>query len=199
MQKVLEDLDFAATWCSKASKYVNTNVINRYVALALKCASASTREPGGSTTGWTAARNGSRACVAASEELMGDSPYSLVSTAGEETTNYSKVFKSEEPQYTEVILANEFNATLNRFHDASWYYASGSYGQRNSGPKAFVNMYLNLDGTRFTDKDGYNKTQFKDEFAGRDLPPAPDLHHALLRQEGRRQGRPTNSQRSSPA
>ena len=29
-------------------------------------------------------------------------------------------------------------------------------------------MYLNLDGTRFTDKDGYNKTQFKDEFAGRD-------------------------------
>ena len=104
MQKVLEDLDFAATWCSKASKYVNTNVINRYV----------------------------------------------------------------EPQYTEVILANEFNATLNRFHDASWYYASGSYGQRNSGPKAFVNMYLNLDGTRFTDKDGYNKTQFKDEFAGRD-------------------------------
>ena len=36
MQKVLEDLDFAATWCSKASKYVNTNVINRYVALALK-------------------------------------------------------------------------------------------------------------------------------------------------------------------
>ena len=99
---------------------------------------------------------------------MGDSPYSLVSTAGEETTNYSKVFKSEEPQYTEVILANEFNATLNRFHDASWYYASGSYGQRNSGPKAFVNMYLNLDGTRFTDKDGYNKTQFKDEFAGRD-------------------------------
>ena len=59
MQKVLEDLDFAATWCSKASKYVNTNVINRYVALALNRASASTREPGGSTTGWTAARNGS--------------------------------------------------------------------------------------------------------------------------------------------
>ena len=43
---------------------------------------------------------------------MGDSPYSLVSTAGEETTNYSKVFKSEEPQYTEVILANEFNTLL---------------------------------------------------------------------------------------
>lgn len=59
MQKVLEDLDFAATWCSKASKYVNTNVINRYVALALKSRICLYREPGGSTTGWTAARNGS--------------------------------------------------------------------------------------------------------------------------------------------
>lgn len=168
MQKVLEDLDFAATWCSKASKYVNTNVINRYVALALKSRICLYEGTWRKYHGLDGSEEWLRACVAASEELMGDSPYSLVSTAGEETTNYSKVFKSEEPQYTEVILANEFNATLNRFHDASWYYASGSYGQRNSGPKAFVNMYLNLDGTRFTDKDGYNKTQFKDEFAGRD-------------------------------
>ena len=170
MQKVLEDLDFAATWCSKASKYVNTNVINRYVALALKSRICLYEGTWRKYHGLDGSEEWLRACVAASEELMGDSPYSLVSTAGEETTNYSKVFKSEEPQYTEVILANEFNATLNRFHDASWYYASGSYGQRNSGPKAFVNMYLNLDGTRFTDKDGYNKTQFKDEFAGRDYP-----------------------------
>ena len=168
MQKVLEDLDFAATWCSKASKYVSTNVINRYVALALKSRICLYEGTWRKYHGLDGSEEWLRACVAASEELMGDSPYSLVSTAGEETTNYSKVFKSEEPQYTEVILANEFNATLNRFHDASWYYASGSYGQRNSGPKAFVNMYLNLDGTRFTDKDGYNKTQFKDEFAGRD-------------------------------
>ena len=168
MQKVLEDLDFAATWCSKASKYVNTNVINRYVALALKSRICLYEGTWRKYHGLDGSEKWLRACVAASEELMGDSPYSLVSTAGEETTNYSKVFKSEEPQYTEVILANEFNMTLNRFHDASWYYASGSYGNRNSGPKAFVNMYLNLDGTRFTDKDGYNKTQFKDEFAGRD-------------------------------
>ena len=168
MQKVLEDLDFAATWCSKASKYVNTNVINRYVALALKSRICLYEGTWRKYHGLDGSEEWLRACVAASEELMGDSPYSLVSTAGEETTNYSKVFKSEEPQYTEVILANEFNTTLNRFHDASWYYASGSYGNRNSGPKAFVNMYLNLDGTRFTDKDGYNKTQFKDEFAGRD-------------------------------
>ena len=139
-----------------------------------------------------------RACVAASEELMGDSPYSLVSTAGEETTNYSKVFKSEEPQYTEVILANEFNATLNRFHDASWYYASGSYGQRNSGPKAFVNMYLNLDGTRFTDKDGYNKTRSRTSSPAATTACArPSSRPTTSRRSAAR--RPTNSQRSSPA
>lgn len=118
MQKVLEDLDFAATWCSKASKYVNTNVINRYVALALKSRICLYEGTWRKYHGLDGSEEWLRACVAASEELMGDSPYSLVSTAGEETTNYSKVFKSEEPQYTEVILANEFNATLNRFHDA---------------------------------------------------------------------------------
>ena len=143
-------------------------MINRYVALALKSRICLYEGTYRKYHGLSGSEEWLRACVAASEELMTDSPYSLVSTAGEETTNYSKVFKSEEPQYTEVILSNEFNTTLNRFHDASWYYASGSYGSRNSGPKAFVNMYLNLDGTRFTDKSDYNKTQFKDEFAGRD-------------------------------
>lgn len=198
MQKVLEDLDFAATWCSKASKYVNTNVINRYVALALKSRICLYEGTWRKYHGLDGSEKWLRACVAASEELMGDSPYSLVSTAGEETTNYSKVFKSEEPQYTEVILANEFNTTLNRFHDASWYYASGSYGNRNSGPKAFVNMYLNLDGTRFTDKDGYNKTQFKDEFAGRDY----RLRQTFITPyyvKKSPERRPTNSRRSSRA
>ena len=168
MQKVLEDLNFAAANCSTASKYVNTNVINRYVALALKSRICLYEGTYRKYHGLEDSEKWLKECVAASEELMTDSPYTLVATAGEETTNYSKVFKSEEPQYTEVILSNEFNTMLNRFHDASWYYASGSYGSRNSGPKAFVNMYLNLDGTRFTDKAGYNKTQFKDEFAGRD-------------------------------
>ena len=168
LTKMLEDIDYAINSGGLTESAADPYHVNKWAALALKAQFCLYEGTWRKYHGLDGSEEWLRACVAASEELMGDSPYSLVSTAGEETTNYSKVFKSEEPQYTEVILANEFNATLNRFHDASWYYASGSYGQRNSGPKAFVNMYLNLDGTRFTDKDGYNKTQFKDEFAGRD-------------------------------
>ena len=167
MDKVLEDLDFAATYCSTAAKYVGKNVINRYVALALKsriCLYEGTYRKYhglGDHEKWL------RACVAASEDLMNNSSYTLVAT-GDAATDDSKVFKSEEPQDSEVILANEFNAKLNRYHDASWFFASGSAGNRNSAPKSFVNMYLNLDGSRFTDQKDYNKIEFKDEFKNRD-------------------------------
>lgn len=168
MAKVLEDLDFATTNCSTASKFVNTNVINRYVALALKSRVCLFEGTFRRYHGLEGAETWLAEAARASEELIDDSPYGLVATPGEEATNYGKVFKSEEPQYTEVILSSEYNATLNRLHDASWFFSSGSYGNRNSGPKSFIDMYLNLDGTRFTDKTDYNKTQFKDEFTNRD-------------------------------
>ncbi len=168
MAKVLEDLDFAIANCSDASKYVNTNVINKYIALALK--SRITLFEGtfrkyhglGNSDFWL------RECVAASNQLMTNSPYGLVATVGNETKNYSTLFKSLRPEYREVMLANEMNLELSRMHDASWYYASGTAGQRNSANKTFVNMYLKLDGTRFTDQANFNKIQFKDEFADRD-------------------------------
>ncbi len=167
MDKVLEDLDFATAYCSTAAKFVGKNVINRYVALALKVRICLYEGTYRKYHGLNDSEKWLRACVAASEDLMTNSSYTLVST-GDATTDYSKVFKSEEPQYAEMILANEFNARLNRYHDASWFFASGSAGNRNSAPKSFVNMYLNLDGTRFTDQKDYNKVEFKDEFKNRD-------------------------------
>lgn len=167
MTKVLEDLDFACTYCSTASKYVNTNVINRYVALALKsriCLYEGTWRKYHGVDGYEKWLD---ACIAASEELMTDSPYRLLTSAGVDK-NYSMLFKSEKPQYTEIMFAREYGSEMGAYHDASWFFASGSAGNRNSTTKAFINMYLNLDGTRFTDKADYNKTQFKDEFKNRD-------------------------------
>ena len=47
------------------------------------------------------------------------------------------------------------------------YFIVQQYGSY-SLTKQFVNTYLNLDGTRFTDKAGYEKTEFVDEFTNRD-------------------------------
>ncbi|MBL1407625.1 RagB/SusD family nutrient uptake outer membrane protein [Sphingobacterium faecale] len=168
MDKVLEDLDFAINNCTAESKYVNKNVINRYVALALKsriCLFEGTfRKYHGMAdyTSWL------KASLEASEQLMSNSPYSLVNVVGEEERNYGKLFKSLSPQYQEVILSNEMNLEESRVHDASWFFASGTAGQRNSVTKDFVNMYLNLDGSRYTDQPNYNKKVFYEEFKNRD-------------------------------
>jgi len=168
MNKVLEDLDFAVDNCSNDSKYVNKNVINRYVVQALKSRVCLFEGTFRKYHNLPDSEKWLRASLKASEELMNNSPYSLVNTAGEEDKNYSKVFKSLSPQYQEVILSNEMNLDESRMHDASWFFASGTAGQRNSVTKAFVNMYLNLDGTRFTDQTDYNKKVFYQEFQNRD-------------------------------
>ena len=168
MGKVLEDLDYATTYCSTASKYVNTNVINRYVALALKSRICLYEGTWRKYHGLQDSEKWLRECVKADEDLMANGPFKLVNTAGNETKNYSTLFKSENLQYDEVILGNQFGSEWNRYHDASWFFSSGSAGNRNSMPKHFVNMYLNLDGSRFTDKAGYNRTEWKDEFVNRD-------------------------------
>lgn len=168
MNQVLEDLNYACENCSKDAKFVDKNVINKYVALALKariCLYEGTFRKYhnlGEYESWL------REAIKADEELMNNSPYDLLEEKGNESKVYSKLFQSETPQRKEVILPREYNNDLNYKHDITTWYASPTAGNRLSATKGFVNMYLNLDGTRFTDKEGYNKTQFKDEFKNRD-------------------------------
>lgn len=169
MAHVLEDLNFAVENCSVASKYLrDANVINGYCALALKtriCLYEGTYRKYHELEG---AEQWLEECVAAAKELMASGAFHLINTTGKEATNYSTLFKSADLQYDEVILGNQYSQEFNRLHDASWYFASGSAGQRTSATRQFVNMYLNTDGSRFTDRADYNKVGFKDEFVGRD-------------------------------
>lgn len=168
MNQVLEDLNFACENCSKDAQFVDKNVINKYVALALKariCLYEGTFRKYhklGDYENWL------NEAIKADEELMNNSPYDLLEEKGNEATVYSKLFLSEKPQRKEVILPREYNSELNCKHGVTTWYASPTAGNRLSATKSFINMYLNLDGTRFTDKQDYNKTQFKDEFKNRD-------------------------------
>lgn len=168
MEKVLEDINYATANTSVGGKYLKNNVVNRYVALALKsriCLYEGTYRKYhnlGDSEKWL------RESIKASEEMMTNSPFKLLHEVNKEESNYSSLFKSTTPQYTEVILSNEMKVEETRTHDATWWYSSASYGNRNSATKSFINMYLNLDGTRFTDKTDYMKTEWKDEFKNRD-------------------------------
>lgn len=172
MDKILEDLNFAAEHCFTDSKYLNNSLINKYVVLALKsriCLFEGTYRKYHTEMGLSgSAERWLRECISASQELMNNSPYSILNSPTNVQTQYRSLFNSPEPQYQEVIYANEFNADKARFHNVTWKFTSGSFGSRWSPTKAFVNTYLNLDGSRFTDKDDYNKTDFYTEMQNRD-------------------------------
>ena len=172
MDKILEDLNFAATHCLSDKAYVNNSQINRWVALAFKarvCLYEGTYRKYHTELGLEAsAGKWLREAVSACETLMHESPYSLVHSPASLKTQYRKLFTSQEIDYQEVILANEFSEDLLRFHSATWKFTSGSYGARWSLSKAFVNTYLMLDGSRFTDRTDYEKTEFTEEVKNRD-------------------------------
>jgi starch-binding outer membrane protein, SusD/RagB family len=53
--------------------------------------------------------------------------------------------------------------------DANWWWTSGTYGAKASLTRTFINTYLNLDGTPFTNNPAYPTMLFKDEVKNRDL------------------------------
>ena len=98
---------------------------------------------------------------------MTSKKYSLVSDPANVSTQYRKLFTSESVFTQEVIWARVYNAELNATHNLNSNFIVQQYGSY-SLTKQFINTYLNLDGSRFTDKPGYEKTAFIDEFENRD-------------------------------
>jgi len=67
-----------------------------------------------------------------------------------------------------VMFASISDLTLNVLNDANWWWTSGTYGAKASFTRTFINTYLNLDGTPFTNNPNYTTTLFKDEVKNRD-------------------------------
>ena len=186
MQKVLEDINFACEHCLNNEKLaVNSVRISRNVALAMKsriCLFEGTYrkyhafDP---STGqvWTKdeSRNYLRECISACEILMEEGNYSLHKSE-DAKTQYRELFISEKVHTDEVIWARVYDAALKATHTLNNSFTNMQYGSL-SLTKQFVNTYLNLDGTRFTDMDGYDKIPFTSEFAGRDLRLAQSVRH----------------------
>lgn len=179
MDKILEDLNFAAENCLSSDKYIAGGTgISKWAVLAFKArvclfegtyrkyhaADPSTGNP------WTDReaniRKFLKAAVSASEEIMSSGQYSLVD--GDKQSAYRSLFVSANLKSNEVIWGRQFSAELSAYHNLSGYYYSVTYGNKTSLTKRFMDTYLMLDGTPFTKQPGYRTTEFKDEFDGRD-------------------------------
>lgn len=171
MNKVLDDINYACdnlrTRDGGKLSNVDCTVIDRYVALALKsriCLYEGTwRKYHGLSDLNPKADEWLRESVDAAEKLL---DVFRLNTAGQ--TPYGDLFISQSANKDEFIMALVFSAGFQVYHDANWRYTSPSYGEKLGVTHQFINTYLNADGSRFTDKSGYEEMEFQDEVRDRD-------------------------------
>lgn len=106
-----------------------------------------------------------QAAADAAAELMEGGQYHLYTSTP--ATAYRDLFSSKNAISDEIILSRKYSAGLQLYHNANYYTITASYGQPGL-EKSFVNSYLMKDGSRFTDKPGFEKIQFYEECQDRD-------------------------------
>lgn len=176
MHRILEDLDYAAEHCSVDSRYVNHGVINGYIANAFKarvCLYEGTYRKYHSVDpstqkAWTNEYETSgdflRECVEACEFVMNSNAYHIVNNADEVDTQYRDIFTTEDVDYSEILWAREYiNGVI--MHPTTWYFNSSTAGSCWSMTKDFLNTYLNRDGSRYTDVQGYQTKTYREELS----------------------------------
>ncbi|MDN3588818.1 RagB/SusD family nutrient uptake outer membrane protein [Pedobacter aquatilis] len=106
--------------------------------------------------------------ASASEEIIKNGGFSL-NTAGGPGVSYRQVFTSNTPVANEVLQAAVADVNLGVLNEANWWWTSGTYGAKASFTRTFINTYLKLDGTPYTNDPAYRTMVFKDEVKNRDL------------------------------
>lgn len=107
-------------------------------------------------------------CVKASEELMsGTSGKYKLFTTGKPAEDYTTLFAQQDASKDEYILAVKYDQTMKILHNGNAHGLVITQGKPGYTRK-FVCSYLMKDGSRYTDKPGWQTMQFVDEMKDRD-------------------------------
>jgi hypothetical protein len=170
MDSVLADLNYACENI-KATNDASRSLITKWVAYAFKsrvCLFEGTFRKYHANLNLTASSAAWLTEAAnASKKIMDEAGFKVYDGAGV-AGSYRKVFTNPAPVPEEVMLAALADPALSILHAANWYYTSSTTGVRFNFIRTFINTYLNIDGTPFTSRPGYETMQFKDEVKGRD-------------------------------
>jgi len=96
----------------------------------------------------------------AADEIMTAGPYSLA-------PDYGELFREVNADENEYILAIKMDQTIGCVHNSTGYAIMPTQGCPGFSKK-FVDSFLMKDGSRFTDKEGWETMQFVDEVKDRD-------------------------------
>ena len=182
LQHMIEDIDEAIENLPGKAKAPETAYrVNRYTAMALKaqfCLFEGTfrkyhSDPAPFENSYKAADGSTHTweyyltqAADAAKMLMETGEYRIF-TSGNPTKDYLTLFNSNDANLDEIILAINFDRDLKIMHDCSREMTSQT-AARFGMTKKLVDMYLMADGTRFTDKPGWDVMPFAEEVANRD-------------------------------
>lgn len=182
MQHMIEDIDEAiANLPEPAAAPQTAYRVNKYTAMFLKaqfCLYEGTfrkyySEPAPFSTSYTGADGSThdadwylQMAVDAAEMFMEQAPYKLHST-GHPESDYLALFTTEETFTDEMILAVNYDRDLKIKHDCTRELTNQT-SSRLGMTKKLVDQYLMKDGSRFTDKEGWQTMPFEEEVADRD-------------------------------
>lgn len=183
-EKMIEDLDFAIDNLPVAG---NVEEVNKWTALALKsriCLFEGTWRKYHTEYNLSGAEELLELAADAAWQVISQGPY-VLHTTGSKSTNYMELFNQDDIFTDEVIMAHRYSAELGVYHDANYSLLSTS-SDIIGLEKAFVNSYLMKDGTRFTDRPGYETMMFVDECRNRDPRLAQTIRTPGYVREGKR-------------
>jgi len=171
MDKVREDIDYACTHISMEND-PTASLITKWIAYAFKsriCLFEGTFRKYRTEFGLeSSAPDWLQDAEDAAAEVMANSGFEIYTGAGSEDS-YRELFTSKQPVTSEVMLAVVMNQELAELHEANWRWTSPTYGVKANFSRYFVNTYLLLDGTPFTDVSGYETMEFANEVKNRDF------------------------------
>ncbi len=161
MQHVLEDINFAIENLPSGKSVFK---VTRWTALALKSRIFLFEGTFRKYHGLGDWEDCLKESASAADLFIKSSGYTLYNTGD---TPYKNLFVLLESDASEVILSRCYSVALNLKHDVNGRYTSLSMG-RPGLAKDVANMYLMNDGSRFTDKAGYETMDFVQECKDRD-------------------------------
>lgn len=172
MDSILADINYACQYITM-TKDPTCSQITKWVAYAFKsrvCLFAGTFRKyhpeynlQGTADQWL------QEAADAAKAVMDSSGFTLNQSGGVSPTGaYRQLFISTQPPSDEVMLADIVAPSLGVFDDCNWYYTSATYGDRLSFDRTFIDTYLKLDGTPFTNTPGWDTMTFINEMQDRD-------------------------------
>jgi len=173
MSHVLEDLDSAVAYIRTETDASHTT-ITKDVALAYKSRVALFEgtfrkyHANGLATGLGGTANALLQQAADAAQKVMDRAHFTLYTGGGPDNSYRQLFNSETAPASETMLVYSEDVNQGVRHDGNWIYTSATTGVGASFLKQFINTYLKIDGTPFTDTPGYDTLAFMTEVKGRD-------------------------------